>query len=312
MNQAAALAKSVDHFEEGLLFPDAGLEQYLPSVLQGVPIAQTEIPRIARDTELLKEIQRALARIPTSHFLIHGDARIMSAVETDSVHLVLTSPPYWTLKRYNEHAGQMGHIVEYEEFLDELLDIISRYKIWPVTSAVVAEDWNALTFDERRYLSGVVFGQGKYRKGGAPTKPYFVAFLLAVQCVAAYCDAGHTVDLVMDGSDALNGYGEVYFQELRASHNRNAARLGTIQAGDSRILPGLQAADLLAYLTQRFCRKNPVPGQGLEDDTPLGRAVKKARDPKDFKLFNGAAFDLLLAEFRKDATLGETRSRRGP
>jgi hypothetical protein len=213
-------------------------------------------------------------------------------------------------KTVGEYSGWSKR--DYEEFLDELLDIISRYKIWPVTSAVVAEDWNALTFDERRYLSGAVFGQGKYRKGGAPTKPYFVAFLLAVQCVAAYCDAGHTVDLVMDGSDALNGYAEVYFQELRASHNRNAARLGTIQAGDSRILPGLQAADLLAYLTQRFCRKNPVPGQGLEDDTPLGRAVKKARDPKDFKLFNGAAFDLSLAEFRKDATLGETRSRRGP
>lgn len=126
MNQAAAFARSVNHLEEGLLFPYSSLEQYLPSILQRVPIAQTEIPRIARDAELLKEIERALSRIPTSHFLIHGDARMMSAVEADSVHLVLTSPPYWTLKRYDEHAGQMGHIVEYEEFLDELAKVWNR------------------------------------------------------------------------------------------------------------------------------------------------------------------------------------------
>jgi DNA modification methylase len=126
VTQAAALAKSVDDFEDGFLFPGLSLERYLPSVLQGIPIAQTEIPRIARDPELLKELQRALACIPTTHFLVHGDARKMSAVEPDSVHLVLTSPPYWTLKRYDEHASQMGHIVEYEEFLEELAKVWKR------------------------------------------------------------------------------------------------------------------------------------------------------------------------------------------
>src|SRR5205823_1035719 len=37
-----------------------------------------------------------------------------------SVHLVITSPPYWTLKEYRDSEGQMGHIVGYEEFLSEL------------------------------------------------------------------------------------------------------------------------------------------------------------------------------------------------
>jgi site-specific DNA-methyltransferase (adenine-specific) len=34
--------------------------------------------------------------------------------------LVVTSPPYWTLKEYRHTAGQMGHIEDYEEFLSEL------------------------------------------------------------------------------------------------------------------------------------------------------------------------------------------------
>jgi hypothetical protein len=179
-------------------------------------------------------------------------------------------------------------------------------------SAVVAADWNALTLDERRYLSGAVFGQGKYQKGGAPTKPYFMAFLFAVQSVARHCDAGHIVDFVMDQSQVLNGYAQNYFQEMKASNYPHAGKLGTIQPGDSKVLPGLQAADLLSYLTLRFARENPMPAKELDRDTPLGRAISKVRDDGDYKLFNKASFDLLLAEFRKDATLGETRSRRGP
>jgi DNA modification methylase len=36
------------------------------------------------------------------------------------VHLVVTSPPYWTLKSYNEVEGQLGHLEQYDLFLSEL------------------------------------------------------------------------------------------------------------------------------------------------------------------------------------------------
>ncbi|MEA3311028.1 MAG: site-specific DNA-methyltransferase [candidate division WOR-3 bacterium] len=36
------------------------------------------------------------------------------------MHLVITSPPYWTLKRYREHPDQLGHIEDYETFVGEL------------------------------------------------------------------------------------------------------------------------------------------------------------------------------------------------
>ena len=58
--------------------------------------------------------------IPTLHRLVQGDARDLSFIPDESIHLVLTSPPYWTLKRYNDSEGQMGHIEEYERFLTEL------------------------------------------------------------------------------------------------------------------------------------------------------------------------------------------------
>ena len=52
--------------------------------------------------------------------LINGDSRDLSFLDDESVHLVVTSPPYWNLKRYNETPDQMGHIQDYETFLKEL------------------------------------------------------------------------------------------------------------------------------------------------------------------------------------------------
>jgi len=56
----------------------------------------------------------------TLHRLINGDARDLSFLEDESVHLVITSPPYWNLKRYQENPDQLGHIQDYEAFLAEL------------------------------------------------------------------------------------------------------------------------------------------------------------------------------------------------
>lgn len=58
--------------------------------------------------------------MPTTHRLIHGDNRSLSFIADESVHLVVTSPPYWSLKRYNENPAQLGHIADYERFLLEL------------------------------------------------------------------------------------------------------------------------------------------------------------------------------------------------
>jgi site-specific DNA-methyltransferase (adenine-specific) len=56
----------------------------------------------------------------TTHRLVKGDSRDLLFLPDDSVHLVVTSPPYWNLKRYNENPDQLGHIQDYEAFLFEL------------------------------------------------------------------------------------------------------------------------------------------------------------------------------------------------
>ena len=56
----------------------------------------------------------------SKHTLHCGDAKDLSWIADNSVHLVVTSPPYWNLKKYNDGAEQMGDISDYEEFLDQL------------------------------------------------------------------------------------------------------------------------------------------------------------------------------------------------
>ena len=81
------------------------------------------IPKLARDRAAIRKIEAAVRRLSTSHDLILGDARDASALPERSVHLVVTSPPYWTLKRYNEHEGQLGHVADYDDFIAALDEV---------------------------------------------------------------------------------------------------------------------------------------------------------------------------------------------
>lgn len=58
--------------------------------------------------------------MPTRHIVQLGDARDLSFIRSESVHLVVTSPPYGALLHYSDAPNQLGNIQSYELFLDEL------------------------------------------------------------------------------------------------------------------------------------------------------------------------------------------------
>jgi DNA modification methylase len=102
------------------------LSKFVPREFQELGDPQTAIPRIARDPTSMKSIEAAVQHVPTSHRVYSGDSREMPGLEPESVHLVLTSPPYWTLKEYRDSEGQLGHIEDYEQFLSELDKVWKR------------------------------------------------------------------------------------------------------------------------------------------------------------------------------------------
>ncbi len=96
------------------------LADYLPNSLRLTGLGQNVIPRLAKDNNALAQIDGAVRSIPTEHAVHQQDARELEWLPDNSVHLVLTSPPYWTLKEYREGEGQLGFIEDYNAFLAEL------------------------------------------------------------------------------------------------------------------------------------------------------------------------------------------------
>ncbi len=55
----------------------------------------------------------------TQHRIINGDSKTMHDLKNESVHLVLTSPPYWQLKDYGTE-NQIGFHDSYEHYINDL------------------------------------------------------------------------------------------------------------------------------------------------------------------------------------------------
>ncbi len=83
--------------------------------------ARFEAPEIVTDSEVLKP-----RRIAESCIL--GDARDMNAVAAGSVALVVTSPPYFAGKQYEEELDREGTPSSYFEYLDLLRDVFAECK----------------------------------------------------------------------------------------------------------------------------------------------------------------------------------------
>jgi len=61
----------------------------------------------------------ATNNIKTTHKIIMEDSRQMKELADDSVHLIITSPPYWQLKDYGTD-NQIGYNDSYENYINNL------------------------------------------------------------------------------------------------------------------------------------------------------------------------------------------------
>jgi len=97
--------------------PDETLETF-------AELGQRAVPAIAKNRDLLEGLLAHARSLPSRHRLLLGDSRKRLAELPDaSMHVAITSPPYWTLKEYENDPGQLGAVQDYERFLREL-DIV--------------------------------------------------------------------------------------------------------------------------------------------------------------------------------------------
>jgi DNA modification methylase len=86
---------------------------------------QRAFPAIAKDPPTCAQLGQVVHGLPTGHVLYNLDSRQIN-LKPESVDLIVTSPPYWTLKKYNDGDGQLGDVQDYDEFLDQLDEVWRR------------------------------------------------------------------------------------------------------------------------------------------------------------------------------------------
>src|SRR5664280_616323 len=92
-------------------------------VLENLPAADNAagaVEKMLRANAILRNVVWPPPFDETTHCIHQGDGRNLSFIPAESVYLVVTSPPYWTLKEYEPHRDQLGAITDYDRFLSEL------------------------------------------------------------------------------------------------------------------------------------------------------------------------------------------------
>lgn len=179
-----------------------GLEAWCPPpALRAVESEpQRGIPAIARNAALCAEVESSLHSVPTSHRLVLGDSRKLDDLPDESVHLVVTSPPYWTLKEYEPGDGQLGYVADYEEFNLALAEVwrhcfrllvpggrlvvnvgdvllprrkVGRHLVYPLHATII-EHCRSIGFDNLTPIIWHKIANAKFEAGGGSIlgKPY--------------------------------------------------------------------------------------------------------------------------------------------
>ena len=107
---------------------ESSLHPHVPSSLPGADNVQGALAHLLSLNQYFRNNPWPAPFDSTTHTLREGDARDLSFLEDESVHLIVTSPPYFTLKKYEPHANQLGDIIDYREFLEELDQVWTECK----------------------------------------------------------------------------------------------------------------------------------------------------------------------------------------
>ncbi len=192
--------------------------------------------------------------------------------------------------------------------LTRLLDTIHRYQLQPVGGACKNRDFFAYSEIERRFLTGAVLltrtrwhedqfevTQKLLAHESAPTRPYFVVFPgFLVEALLA-CRAAHDsqIHIYLDRKRESEARALATFNTFKDHADTDTDALNDLTFADSEKEPGLQAADLYAYVWNRKLCDNL--------NAELTRAFRVlTRKKADIRTADKRYFDDLLSKVKRD------------
>lgn len=140
------------------------------------------------------------------------------------------------------------------QFLERLLSCVVSNHIFPIGYAVIVADFLALPLFSRQWFTGAKFSKvGRAKTSGCPNKPYYVPFqfcvLKAAQRAAAIAEDKLHISVGLDRN--FHDYAAALYEYLLVDERVPESlrdRLGTLRNPPAKDTPGIQAADLIAYV----------------------------------------------------------------
>lgn len=122
-----------------------------------------------------------------------------------------------------------------------------RLRIHPVSAAIVVSDFNSLSLDQRRFMTGASFKGNKLVGDSSPNKPYYIPFQHCIRQAVSYGPPDARVHFYVGLDRTLYDYATVLYRQI-VLHPKADQRLGNLGAPKAAETPQLQAADLLAHI----------------------------------------------------------------
>ncbi|HEX2859604.1 MAG TPA: site-specific DNA-methyltransferase [Alphaproteobacteria bacterium] len=123
------LTKLFSYYGETVLDPFAGTGT---TARAAIPLGRKTIC-VDQNEEYVKIIKKECAALRNGHAddfkpleVIHGDSRKLDSVKSNSVGLVITSPPYWDKADYGSSPDNLGQKQSYSEFLASMLPVFQE------------------------------------------------------------------------------------------------------------------------------------------------------------------------------------------
>ena len=190
---------------------------------------------------------------------------------------------------------------QHSRFLDDIADVICRYKIYPISHGVVVEDFNQFNHAQRRLFTGAVLNNGKLITSGSPNKPYFMPFQHCVKRIASYAPVGGRVDFYFGLNKPFAEFTTALWETLKSDWLLPPYRdqLGNVSFPLASETPQLQAADFLVhsvYKDMLYLKHNRSFGK--ESPPPLlAKCLRRLQGGvKDFCYFDSATMKDLLCQ----------------
>jgi len=89
----------------------------------------------------------------TNHKVYIGDARNMAQVADESIHLIVTSPPYWSIKNYDDLDQQIGFAESYDDYR------LSLGKVWIECKRVLVPGGKLVINIGNQYMRAKTYGR---------------------------------------------------------------------------------------------------------------------------------------------------------